>query len=110
LTNISRFDLADSAISGNDANQKPGASQWLKSFSDKISPKLKSKFSSCLGYRLPEKLECLRFRIFLKLQVFLHMLIKKSHFSSLLSSLISDKFKGIFCLATSPASALNLHF
>jgi hypothetical protein len=27
LTNVSQFDLADSAISVNDANQKPGASQ-----------------------------------------------------------------------------------
>jgi hypothetical protein len=28
----------------------------------------------------------------------------------LLSSLISGKFKGIFYLATSPASVLNMHF
>jgi hypothetical protein len=34
----------------------------------------------------------------------------KSHFSSLLSSLNYGKCKYIFCLATSPASALNLHF
>jgi hypothetical protein len=27
LTNVGRFDSADSAISANDANQKPGASQ-----------------------------------------------------------------------------------
>jgi hypothetical protein len=27
LTNVSRFDLADSAINVNDANKKPGASQ-----------------------------------------------------------------------------------
>jgi hypothetical protein len=51
--------------------------KWLKSFSHKISPKLKSKLSPYLGYRLPEKLECLRFRVFLELQVFLHMLIKQ---------------------------------
>jgi hypothetical protein len=51
--------------------------KWLKSFSDKISPKLKSELSPCLGCSLPEKLECLRFRIFLELQVFLHMLIKQ---------------------------------
>jgi hypothetical protein len=51
--------------------------KWLKSFSDKISPKLKSELSPRLGCRLPEKLECLRFRIFLELQVFLHMLIKQ---------------------------------
>jgi hypothetical protein len=41
---------------------------------------------------------------------FCRCLSNKSHFSSLLSSLISGKFKGIFCLATSPASALNLPF
>jgi hypothetical protein len=29
LTNVSRFDSADSAISVNDANQKPGASHYL---------------------------------------------------------------------------------
>jgi hypothetical protein len=50
--------------------------KWLKSFPDKIFPKLKSELSSCLGYRLPEKLECLWFRVFLEFQVFLHMLIK----------------------------------
>jgi hypothetical protein len=27
LTNVSRFDLADSVTGGNNANQKPGASQ-----------------------------------------------------------------------------------
>jgi hypothetical protein len=37
-------------------------------------------------------------------------LSNKSHFSSLLSSLISGKFKGIYCLAASPASTLNLCF
>jgi hypothetical protein len=46
-------------------------------FSDKISPKLKSELSPYLGCHLPEKLECLRFHAFLKLQVFLHMLIKQ---------------------------------
>jgi hypothetical protein len=84
--------------------------KWLKSLSDKISPKLKSELSPCLGCRLLEKLECLRFHNFLELQVFLHMLTKQVHFSLLLSSLISGKFKGIFCLAMSPASALNLRF
>jgi hypothetical protein len=29
LTNVSRFDLADSAVSVNDANLKPGASQFV---------------------------------------------------------------------------------
>jgi hypothetical protein len=51
--------------------------KWLKSFSDKISPELKSELSPCLGCRLPEKLECLRFHVFLEIQVFLHMLIKQ---------------------------------
>jgi hypothetical protein len=51
--------------------------KWLKSFSDKILPKLKSELSPCLGFRLPEKLECQRFHAFLELQVFLHMLIKQ---------------------------------
>jgi hypothetical protein len=37
-------------------------------------------------------------------------LSNKSHFSSLFSSLNYGKCKGIFCLATSPASALNLRF
>jgi hypothetical protein len=31
LTNVSRFDSVDSAISVNDANKKPGASQWSHS-------------------------------------------------------------------------------
>jgi hypothetical protein len=53
------------------------ACKWLKSFSDKISPKLKSELSPCLGCRLLEKVECLQFRVFLELQVFLHMLIKQ---------------------------------
>jgi hypothetical protein len=56
--------------------------KWLNSFADKISPKLKSELSPCLGCRLPEKL----------------------------SFFISGKVKGIFYLATSPASALNLRF
>jgi hypothetical protein len=51
--------------------------KWLKSFFDKISPKLKSELSPYLGCRLPEKLEYLRFCVFLELQVFLHMLIKQ---------------------------------
>jgi hypothetical protein len=51
--------------------------KWLKSFSDKIFLKLKSELSPCLACRLLEMLECLLFRIFLELQVFLHMLIKQ---------------------------------
>jgi hypothetical protein len=47
------------------------------SFSDKILPKVKSELSPCFGFRLLEKLERLRFCIFLELQVFLHMLIKQ---------------------------------
>jgi hypothetical protein len=33
LTNVSRFDLADSVISGNNANKKHGASQFFCSSS-----------------------------------------------------------------------------
>jgi hypothetical protein len=38
---------------------------------------LKLGVTPCLGCRLSEKLECLRYRVFLELQVFLHMLIKQ---------------------------------
>jgi hypothetical protein len=51
--------------------------KWLKYFSDKILPKLKSELSPCLGCHLPEKLECLWFHVFLQLQVFMHILIKQ---------------------------------
>jgi hypothetical protein len=51
--------------------------KWLKSFSNKISHKLKSELSPCPCCRLREKIECLQFHAFLELQVFLHMLIKQ---------------------------------
>jgi hypothetical protein len=77
--------------------------------SDKISPKLKSELSPCFGCRLLEKLECLRFHVFLELQVFLHMLIKQVPLF-IIAWFLDSKCKGIFCLATSPASTVNLRF
>jgi hypothetical protein len=44
------------------------------------------------------------------IKCFCTCLSKKSHFSSMLSSLISGKCKGTFCIAMSPSSVQNLHF